>query len=98
MVKFIEMDQTVSLFTQLEQNKVPVVLINEFDVKPDEADEFIKAWAEHSAYFKQQPGFISTQPHRGIGGSSMFENQLCSLGIYRAFQKKHLTILNPIRY
>jgi hypothetical protein len=32
MVKFIEMDQTVSLFTQLEQNKGPVVLINEFDV------------------------------------------------------------------
>lgn len=68
------MDQTVSLFSQLEQNKGPVVLINEFDVKPEEADEFVKAWAEHSAYFKQQPGFIFTQLHRGIGGSSMFVN------------------------
>jgi hypothetical protein len=44
MVKFIEMDQTVSLFSQLEQNKGPVVLINEFDVKPEEADEFVKEW------------------------------------------------------
>ena len=74
MVKFVEMDQIVSIFTQLEQNKGPVVLINEFDVKPEEADQFLKAWAEHSAYFKQQPGFISTQLHRGIGGSSMFVN------------------------
>lgn len=74
MVKFIEMDETVSLFTQLEQNKGPVVLINEFDVKPDEAEQFLKAWAEHSEYFKHQPGFISTQLHRGIGGSSMFVN------------------------
>ena len=74
MVKLVEMDETVTISTQLEQNKGPVVLINEFDVEPDEADQFIKAWAEHSAYFKQQPGFISTQLHRGIGGSSMFVN------------------------
>src|ERR1051326_8112392 len=74
MVKLVEMDQTVTIFNQLEQNMGPVVLINEFDVEPDEADQFIKAWAEHSAYFKKQPGFISTQLHRGIGGSSMFVN------------------------
>jgi|SRR5690349_2349508 quinol monooxygenase YgiN len=74
MVKLVEMDQTVTIFNQLEQNMGPVVLINEFDVEPDEADEFLKAWAEHSAYFKKQPGFISTQLHRGIGGSSMFVN------------------------
>ena len=74
MVKLVEMDETVTIFTQLEQNMGPVVLINEFDVEPGEADQFIKAWAEHSVYFKQQPGFISTQLHRGIGGSSMFVN------------------------
>ena len=43
-------------------------------LKPEEADQFLKAWAEDSAYFKQQPGFISTQLHRGIGGSSVFVN------------------------
>ena len=74
MVKLVEMDKTVTIFTQLEQNKGPVVLINKFDVEPEEADQFLKAWAEHSVYFKKQPGFISTQLHRGIGGSSMFVN------------------------
>ncbi len=74
MVKLVEMDETVTIFTQLEQNMGPVVLINEFDVEPEEADLFLKAWAEHSVYFKKQPGFISTQLHRGIGGSSMFVN------------------------
>ena len=74
MVKLVEMDETVTIFNQLEQNMGPVVLINEFDVEPDEADPFLKAWAEHSVYFKKQPGFISTQLHRGIGGSSMFVN------------------------
>jgi quinol monooxygenase YgiN len=74
MVKLVEMDETVTIFNQLEQNTGPVVLINEFDVEPDEADQFIKAWSEHSAYFKKQPWFISTQLHRGIGGSSMFVN------------------------
>lgn len=72
--KFVEMDETVTIFTQMEQNMGPVILINKFNVKPEEADPFLKAWAEHSAYFKQQPGFISTQLHRGIGGSSMFVN------------------------
>jgi heme-degrading monooxygenase HmoA len=72
--KFVEMDETVTIFTQLEQNKGPVILINKFNVKPEEGDQFLKAWADHSAYFKQQPGFISTQLHRGIGGSSVFVN------------------------
>ena len=74
MMKFVEMDETVTLFTQLEQNKGPVILVNKFNIKPEEADQFLKAWGEHSAYFKQQPGFISTQLHRGIGGSSVFVN------------------------
>jgi heme-degrading monooxygenase HmoA len=43
-------------------------------VKPDEVDHFLRAWAAHAAYFKQQTGFISTQLHRGIGGSSVFVN------------------------
>ncbi len=32
------------------------------------------AWAEDAAFFKRQPGFISTQLHRGIGGSCVFVN------------------------
>jgi heme-degrading monooxygenase HmoA len=32
------------------------------------------AWRDDVAYFKQQPGYISAQLHRGIGGSSAFLN------------------------
>jgi heme-degrading monooxygenase HmoA len=31
-------------------------------------------WADDAAFMKQQPGFISTQLHRGTAGSSTFVN------------------------
>ena len=69
MVKLVEMDETVTLFEQMEQNTDPVILINKFNVKQEEIDQLLKAWAADASYFKQQPGFVSTQLHRGIGGS-----------------------------
>jgi quinol monooxygenase YgiN len=74
MAKFDEMDEKVTLSEQLEENVSPVILINKFNVNPEEADQFLKAWADDAAYFKQQPGFISAQLHRGIGGSGIFVN------------------------
>ena len=43
-------------------------------MKPEEVDQFLKAWADDAAYFKSQPGCISAQLHRGIGGSCVFVN------------------------
>ena len=40
----------------------------------EKVDDFLSAWADDAAYLKSQPGFISTQLHRGIGGSSVFIN------------------------
>lgn len=74
MAKFVEMDEIVTLSKQLEENVGPVILINKFDVKPEEAEQFLKAWAGDAAYFKSQLGFISAQLHRGIGGSGVFVN------------------------
>lgn len=74
MVKMVEMDETVSLQQQMGQETAPVILINKFNVKPEEVDSFLQAWAEDAAFFKRQPGFISTQLHRGIGGSCVFIN------------------------
>src|SRR5215831_1989991 len=51
-----------------------VVLINVFTVAPEDADRFVAAWAEDAAYLKRQPGFIATQLHRGIAGSTVFLN------------------------
>jgi heme-degrading monooxygenase HmoA len=75
MLKMVEMDENVTLATQLEENdRRPVILINKFNVKPEDADNLLKAWAADAAYLKQKPGFISTQLHRGIGGSCVFIN------------------------
>ena len=68
MPQLVEMDRHVSLFEQMEQQVGSVILINTFTVEPEEADQLQEAWASDAAFMKQQPGFISTQLHRGIGG------------------------------
>jgi heme-degrading monooxygenase HmoA len=74
MVQMMEMDERVTLREQLGQEVGPVILINIFNVDPEEADQLLEAWAADAAYFKRQPGFISAQLHRGIGGSGVFLN------------------------
>ena len=37
-------------------------------MKPEDADEFLKAWEADATYFKSQPGLISgISLHKGIG-------------------------------
>ena len=75
MAKFVEMDDKVKFKDQIEEKIMgSVILINKFNVKPNKIEQFLKDWAEDAASFKQQPGFISTQLHRGIGKSSVFVN------------------------
>jgi heme-degrading monooxygenase HmoA len=74
MPKLIEMDKNVTLFAQMEEQIGPVILINKLTAEPGEADQLLKAWAADAAFMRQQPGFISTQLHRGIGGSCVFIN------------------------
>ena len=76
MLKPVEMDERVTLTAQTVEVKdnEPVILINKFNVKPEDLNKFLEAWAWDAAYLKQKPGFISTQLHRGIGGSCVFIN------------------------
>ena len=74
MLQLREMDDRVPLTDQLSEEVGPVILINTFRVAPDDVDTLLEAWAADAAYLKQQPGFISTQLHRGIAGSGMFLN------------------------
>ena len=74
MVKIIEMDKNVTLKSQLDQDVGPVVLLNKFTVKPEDVDQFLKVFEDTTKMFKQQPGFISAQLHRGIGSSNTFFN------------------------
>jgi heme-degrading monooxygenase HmoA len=74
MPKFIEMDNHVKFLSQLEEDVGPIVFVNKFTVNPEETKEFLKAWEEDASYFKSQPGLISAQLHKGIGGSEIFIN------------------------
>lgn len=73
-VKLAQMDPRVSFAEQLQQETGPVVLINTFTVAPEDAGRLREVWAEDAAYMKRQPGFISTQLHRGTAGSTTFVN------------------------
>jgi heme-degrading monooxygenase HmoA len=74
MLKRIEMDKNVSLMQQLASDESPVVLLNIFTVAPEDAEMLLEVWTTDAALLKEKPGFVSTQLHRGIGGSSTFFN------------------------
>ena len=74
MLQRVEMDTTVTLADQLENEVGPVTLINTFRVAPEDVDRLLEAWAADAAHLKSKPGFISTQLHRGIAGSCVFLN------------------------
>lgn len=69
-----EMDERTTYMQQLQEDDGPVVLMNQFNVAPEEVARFLAVWAEDAAFMKQQPGFISTQLHRGIAASTTFMN------------------------
>ena len=75
MAKFVEMDDRVKFKDQIEEKIMgSVILINKFNVAQGKVEQFLKDWGEDATNFKQQPGFISTQLHKGIGKSSIFIN------------------------
>lgn len=74
MPQFSEMDGRVTLLKQMEEKVSPVFLINKFNVRAEDVEQLLSAWAEDAAWMRQQPGYISTQLHRGIGGSCVFLN------------------------
>ena len=77
MAKFVEMDDRVKFKEQIEEKGIvdgQVILINKFNVKPDKVEQFLEDWGKDAINFKQQPGFISAQLHKGVGNSSVFIN------------------------
>lgn len=97
MTKFVEMDEKVKFEYQIEEKEVvgQVILINKFNVKPDKLEQFLIDWREDASRFKQQPGFISTQLHKGIGKSCVFINYAVweSIGQYKNAVSK--LVINP---
>jgi quinol monooxygenase YgiN len=74
MVKLVEFDEKVTLAQQMDEGVGPVILLNKFNMNPEEVDQFLKVFAATTEIMKQQPGYISAQLHRGIAGSCTFVN------------------------
>ena len=74
MPKFSELDQIVTLADQMQADSGPVVLVNLFTIDSSDEEALLNAWAHDADFMKAQPGYISTQMHRGIAGSSTFMN------------------------
>ena len=87
MPSFRELSAGVSLAEQLESAESgPIVLINIFTVDASDEEALLAAWAHDADFMKAQPGYISTQLHKAIGGSSTFVNYAVweSVGAFRA--------------
>jgi len=74
MLQLRPMDSNVPIFQQLQADQSPVVLVNIFQVAEADVQALLEAWAQDAAWMKQQPGYISTQLHQGIAGSTILMN------------------------
>jgi heme-degrading monooxygenase HmoA len=74
MLELRPLDERVPIQQQLSDTASPAVLINIFTVAPADADALLAAWEHDANWMKKQPGYISTQLHRGVGGSCTFLN------------------------
>ncbi len=73
-MQFAELEPRATIESQLSDKGGPVVLLNVFTLEPKDAASFVQAWSAEAEFFKTQPGYISTQLHQGVGGSTMYVN------------------------
>ena len=74
MLQLKPLDASVPIFQQLNTEQSPVILVNVFTVAEADVPALLSAWEADANWMKQQPGYISTQLHRGIGGSTVLMN------------------------
>ena len=74
MLQLRPLDELVPIQKQLTAAASPVILVNLFTVASGDVADLLKAWEDDANWMKLQPGYISTQLHRGIGGSCVFLN------------------------
>ena len=74
MLQLKPLDENVPIFRQLGADASPVILVNLFHVAEADIPALLKAWEDDANWMKQQPGYISTQLHQGIAGSTVFMN------------------------
>ena len=74
MLQLKPLDPRTPIFQQLSAADAPVILVNIFDVGEADIPALLSAWEADANWMKSQPGYISTQLHQGIAGSTVFLN------------------------
>ena len=74
MLQLKPLDPSTPIFQQFGTEVSPVVLVNFFQVAEADIPALLKAWEADANWMKRQPGYISTQLHQGIAGSTAFMN------------------------
>ena len=74
MLQLKPLDENVPIFQQLGADVSPVILVNIFNVAESDIPALLKAWEDDANWMKMQSGYISTQLHQGIAGSTVFMN------------------------
>ncbi len=89
---FKELSDQVTLAQQMESDdEGTIVLINVFTIDPSDEEALIAAWKHDAEYMKEQPGYISTQLHKGVGGSPTFVNY----AIWESVESFHTAFAKP---
>ena len=92
MPAFKELNDNVSLADQMQTNEDgSVVLINVFIIDPADEEALIAAWKHDADFMRAQPGYISTQLHKAIGGSGTFVNY----AIWESVESFRAAFMNP---
>ncbi|CUI01964.1 antibiotic biosynthesis monooxygenase family protein [Leisingera aquaemixtae] len=86
-----ELDAAVTLADQMEAREGPVVLMNVFTIDPSDEQALLEAWAHDADFMKAQPGYISTQMHKGIAGSATYVNY----AVWQDVQSFRAAFMNP---
>ena len=68
------LDAQVPIFQQLNAEESPAILVNLLQVDEPDVPALLQAWEADANWMKRQPGYISTQLHRGLAGSTLFLN------------------------
>ena len=74
MLNLQPLDENMPITEQIKTDESPVVLVNMFQVAEEDIPQLLQAWEADANWMKQQPGYISTQLHQGIAGSTTFMN------------------------
>ncbi|MER5785575.1 antibiotic biosynthesis monooxygenase family protein [Streptomyces mobaraensis] len=86
-----DQDPTTPFPVQLKERTGPITLVNTFVVPEEHAERFERTWREDAGLMKAQPGFISTQLHRGTGGSRLWLN----IAVWESTEALHAAFSRP---